>query len=101
MPLWAQVGFFALTLVSCLAGTALGIFIADRLRKRRRRAARAPPPEGRSRRVVPAPDPRRMTDAAAPTLRRGRRRGIRRLGSYRLPAIWRPTISRMISFVPP
>ena len=33
MPLWAQIAFFALTLVSCLAGTALGIFIGDRLRK--------------------------------------------------------------------
>ena len=28
-----QITFFALTLVSCLAGTALGIFIADRLGK--------------------------------------------------------------------
>lgn len=32
MPLWAQVGFFALTLASALAGTWLGIVIADRLR---------------------------------------------------------------------
>jgi energy-coupling factor transport system permease protein len=31
MPLWSQVGFFALTLASCLGGTALGIVIADRL----------------------------------------------------------------------
>lgn len=31
MPLWSQIGFFALTLASCLGGTALGILIADRL----------------------------------------------------------------------
>ncbi|WP_223171978.1 ECF transporter S component [Microbacterium sp. NIBRBAC000506063] len=30
--LWAQIGFFALTLASCLAATAVGILIADRLR---------------------------------------------------------------------
>ncbi|KRA25055.1 hypothetical protein ASD65_11940 [Microbacterium sp. Root61] len=32
MPFWTQVGFFALTLASCLAGTFLGILIGDRLR---------------------------------------------------------------------
>lgn len=31
MPLWSQIGFFALTMVSCVAGTALGVVIADRL----------------------------------------------------------------------
>lgn len=30
--LWVQIGFFALTLASCVAATALGILIADRLR---------------------------------------------------------------------
>ncbi|MDW4574347.1 ECF transporter S component [Microbacterium sp. M3] len=33
MTLGAQVGFFALSVASCLAGTALGILIADRLRR--------------------------------------------------------------------
>ena len=33
MPVWAQVGFFALTLASCLVGTWLGIVIGDRLRE--------------------------------------------------------------------
>lgn len=32
MPTWAQIAFFAVTLISCLGGTALGIVIADRLR---------------------------------------------------------------------
>ena len=32
MPTWAQIAFFAVTLASCLGGTALGILIADRLR---------------------------------------------------------------------
>lgn len=52
MPVWSQVGFFALTLASCLAGTALGIVIADRLthagvarlaRRKPRAATRAEP----------------------------------------------------------
>jgi len=48
MPLWAQVSFFALTLASCLSGTALAVLIADRLRRAgvarlaRRRPAAAP-----------------------------------------------------------
>lgn len=33
LPLVLQIGFFALTLASCLAGTWLGIVIADRLRR--------------------------------------------------------------------
>ncbi|MDE0545120.1 ECF transporter S component [Microbacterium sp. C7(2022)] len=33
MPLWATVGFFALTMASCLLGTWVGILIADRLRR--------------------------------------------------------------------
>ena len=33
MPVWAQVGFFALTLASCLVGTWLGVVIGDRLRE--------------------------------------------------------------------
>lgn len=32
-PLWAQVIFFASTLASCVGATALGILIADKLRK--------------------------------------------------------------------
>lgn len=32
MPVWAQIAFFVLTLASSLAGTWLGIVIADRLR---------------------------------------------------------------------
>lgn len=32
-PLWGQIAFFALTLASCAAGTALGILIADQLRR--------------------------------------------------------------------
>lgn len=32
LPTWAQIGFFALTIASCLAGVALGIVIGDRLR---------------------------------------------------------------------
>lgn len=32
-PLWAQVGFFGLTIASCVAGTGLGILVADRLRR--------------------------------------------------------------------
>lgn len=32
MPVWAQAVFFAVTLASCLVGTALGIVIGDRLR---------------------------------------------------------------------
>ncbi|GAA1704827.1 hypothetical protein GCM10009808_23480 [Microbacterium sediminicola] len=46
IPLAAQIGFFALTLVSCLAGVALGILIADRLRHAgvARLARRAPGP---------------------------------------------------------
>ncbi|MFK0402306.1 ECF transporter S component [Microbacterium sp. NPDC090225] len=31
--LWVQIGFFALTLASCVGATALGILIADRLRR--------------------------------------------------------------------
>ncbi|SDG43834.1 ECF transporter S component [Microbacterium pygmaeum] len=31
MPVWSQIGFFALTLASCVIGTGLGILIADRL----------------------------------------------------------------------
>ena len=33
MTLFAQVAFFAVTMASCVGGTALGIIIADRLRK--------------------------------------------------------------------
>ncbi|WP_051662269.1 MULTISPECIES: ECF transporter S component [unclassified Microbacterium] len=33
MTLFAQVAFFAVTMASCVGGTALGIVIADRLRK--------------------------------------------------------------------
>ena len=33
MSLFAQIAFFAVTIASCLGGTALGILIADRLRK--------------------------------------------------------------------
>ena len=33
MPLWTLVTFFALTIASCVAGVALGILVADRLRK--------------------------------------------------------------------
>lgn len=32
MPLGTQIGFFALTVVSCVGGTAIGIFVGDRLR---------------------------------------------------------------------
>lgn len=32
-PIWAQIFFFAATLASCIGATALGILIADRLRK--------------------------------------------------------------------
>jgi energy-coupling factor transport system substrate-specific component len=32
LPLWAKMGFFALTTAACLAGTALGVLIGDRLR---------------------------------------------------------------------
>ncbi|UYO96720.1 ECF transporter S component [Microbacterium sp. M28] len=32
MTVWAQIAFFAITIVSCVAATALGILIADRLR---------------------------------------------------------------------
>ncbi|MGO2931946.1 ECF transporter S component [Microbacterium sp.] len=32
-PLWAQILFFTATIASCLGATALGILIADRLRK--------------------------------------------------------------------
>ena len=32
LSIWAQGGFFAITIVSCVAATALGIVIADRLR---------------------------------------------------------------------
>lgn len=31
-PIWAQIGFFALTIASCLAGVGLGVVIGDRLR---------------------------------------------------------------------
>lgn len=45
MPVWSQAGFFALTTASCLAGTALGIVVADRLRRAgvARLARRRPP----------------------------------------------------------
>lgn len=33
MPLGLQIAFFSVTMASCVAGTALGILIADRLRK--------------------------------------------------------------------
>lgn len=33
MPAWALVAFFALTIAGCLAGVALGILIADRLKR--------------------------------------------------------------------
>lgn len=33
MPVWALVGFFALTVAGCVAGVALGILIADRLKR--------------------------------------------------------------------
>ena len=33
MPPWALITFFALTIASCVAGVALGILVADRLRK--------------------------------------------------------------------
>lgn len=33
MPTWAQVAFWAVTLASCLGGTALGIVVGDRLRR--------------------------------------------------------------------
>mgnify|MGYP005609468319 FL=1 len=33
IPLWMQVSYFALNLVSCLVGTWLGIVVADRLRR--------------------------------------------------------------------
>ena len=33
MSLFAQVAFFAVTIASCVGGTALGILIADRLRR--------------------------------------------------------------------
>ena len=33
MPTWALVGFFALTVAGCVAGVALGILIADRLKR--------------------------------------------------------------------
>jgi len=53
MPLPAQAGFVALTIASCVAATALGILIADRLRHagvaatvRPRRDDRAPSPAG-------------------------------------------------------
>jgi len=32
LPPWAQIGFFALTIAACLAGTAVGVLIGDRLR---------------------------------------------------------------------
>ncbi|MNY68583.1 hypothetical protein D3C86_2063720 [compost metagenome] len=33
MQPWALITFFALTIASCVAGVALGILVADRLRK--------------------------------------------------------------------
>ena len=33
MPLWTQIAMFAVTIASCLAAAALGILIADRLRR--------------------------------------------------------------------
>lgn len=54
LPLWSQVGFFALTLASCLGGTALGVLIGDRLAqagvarlaRRKRPLATSPAPQG-------------------------------------------------------
>ena len=54
LPLWSQIGFFALTLASCLGGTALGVLIGDRLAqagvarlaRRKRPAATSPTHQG-------------------------------------------------------